>query len=470
MNAFNKRFSKGTDIALFLIYIGIIFIFIMNLPSSQSVNYYYYVYLLFACFLTLSIYVIAILKMNVDVFEPYHMFMILSIIIYTIAPMVYIINDDTLCHGKYVMDGCMKGTSIYIVAIIFFSLGYFSKSRIQRKKNRDIKIINNEGINNEKFANICLIMWMICLLLYVTYMIAAGKSLTYILSFSMLGNGTSDDASGNSLLKFLLNFSYCLVPLCLYIIYYCKYKVIKFSVVLLTASAFYVNGSRFIIVILIYALFSMYYILRNKRPKAKVLASLLLVFFFVITFVGMTRSSVRGGQSFSFDFSTLWESFIEVLDTNFDIYQVYYAIVADVPNEMPFTLGQALFIDPLIMFIPRILWPSKPGGIMLKYISFSEGPGALAASMAAPYMPELYIEFGIIGVIFLMFFVGRLLAKTVTWYKDGNFTIDELILYCTTTSFLFQFIIRGYFASNFWIITFAVGSIKIIKIVKANLK
>lgn len=464
--------SSRQWIGLWFVYVLSLLGFTFMIPNLHSINmsvnenFGFYVYLLIAYALTVGLFVFCVYQKNVDIFEPYYMFMIMSILLYTVAPMVYIINDDTLLYGKYVMDGSIKGTTVYLVAILFFNLGYFSISRIKYNyiERKDTRVY----ATSDSKVIMYLMMWIVCFILYMLYALGSGKSVLYILSYGMLGSGTSSNISGNALVKFVLNFGYCMVPLCLYIFYYSRNKMCKFTVLFLTISSFYINGYRFIIVVLLYALFMMHYILKMKRPKVKTLIGGIIAILLLVTLIGITREGVRNGAGVKLT-EVGFDSILAVLDKNFDIYQVYYAIMAATPSaNMPFTLGRALIIDPLIMFIPRALWTAKPGGIVLQYVAEAEGSGALAAAMAPPYMPELYIEFGIIGVVVIMFLVGRGLAKSVNLYRSETLNIDNIITYCTIASYLFQFIIRGYFASNFWMIVFPLLTIKIGKILGNN--
>lgn len=72
-------------------------------------------------------------------------------------------------------------------------------------------------------------------------------------------------------------------------------------------------------------------------------------------------------------------------------------------------------------FIPRIIWPEKPtvtqGGWFAYYVGFAESPEQSTMSLGITATGELYLNFGVIGVLVGMFIIGCLIGKF--WHMVG---------------------------------------------------
>lgn len=78
------------------------------------------------------------------------------------------------------------------------------------------------------------------------------------------------------------------------------------------------------------------------------------------------------------------------------------------PDEVPYWMGSS-YRTLLTSFIPRVIWPGKPEskigqefGHRYALLHYDD----LTTSYNLPWLPEFYANFGFIGVVFGMFFVG----------------------------------------------------------------
>lgn len=149
-------------------------------------------------------------------------------------------------------------------------------------------------------------------------------------------------------------------------------------------------------------------------------------------FTGAVINSVRSGEKAEFEgFNT--DNISYTLESNFNIYQTYYGVVGTYPDKADYFYGQACFVYPFIMWIPRSIWPSKPYGT-----EFPAGkallkscPSAFKEAMSFPNIYEYYIDFGAFGVILFSFFIGRICRKILDFYNSKS-----VFMIITVTSYI----------------------------------
>lgn len=87
------------------------------------------------------------------------------------------------------------------------------------------------------------------------------------------------------------------------------------------------------------------------------------------------------------------------------------AIVKKTPDEVPFQNGRTLALIP-ISYIPRFLWPGKPGTTIGEWVTANYGSGAASGTATnktdtgPTWIGELFFNFGYTGVIVGMAFMG----------------------------------------------------------------
>jgi hypothetical protein len=85
-------------------------------------------------------------------------------------------------------------------------------------------------------------------------------------------------------------------------------------------------------------------------------------------------------------------------------------IIRDTPGVSPFQHGRTLALIP-VAFVPRFLWPDKPVIPIGRWISETYAPyGYLTESnLAATWIGEFYLNFGLLGIMGGMFVIGVVL-------------------------------------------------------------
>jgi hypothetical protein len=99
------------------------------------------------------------------------------------------------------------------------------------------------------------------------------------------------------------------------------------------------------------------------------------------------------------------------------------AIITDTPSRQPHMHGET-YMPLLTKFIPRFLWPEKPlentgNSWGVRYGYLSKGTGT---SFNLPWVPEMYMNFGLIGVLVLSALVGVGFAwfSRLFWIKASD--------------------------------------------------
>lgn len=434
----------------------------LNAQEETSYNI-----LLMAYFLISAHIAILNLKNRIDLFEPISMVIFISLFLFVVSPMILLINKDTSINDVYMFSGSAKATLLYILSYFAFALAYFKNGyEKQTSSKSQTTIYKTNYYNTNRVLFFSYSGWVVCFLLSLVYNIfVKGFSLAYILSFSLVEN--SESTITDTPLKFLINFGFSLIPFWLYIMLYSKNKFIKIVTTVLTTVIYFMAGTRFIFIILFGSLYILKSIIKNKRPSFKFILSSLSVVVIFFSIIGFIRNSVRDGIGFSLSSFDIREQLYEAFYTNANIVMPFYTIVDKIPSVFPHTWGNGYFLEPLYYFLPRFLYPNKPGAETADIVvAMNNATGFEIAQrwgMATPSFSELYIQFGYFGCIIGMFLFGNLLRKIKKLYVKNNASIHDLIYYVIIFTTLFQFLIRGYMAMNVFLILFLLLPVSLVK-------
>lgn len=435
---------------------SIIFLFYIR-PANLSNDLYQCYYVLVSQLIVyLFIWIILFALKKIDIFEPIVLVTFIHLLLFVVTPIISLYQNDLLWFNKNVWDGCIKGTLLSTLAYIFFIFGYYFGTTKKRKyKQKCIK-------NWKKIYMISLAIWFFCFACNIIYVLSTGINITYVLTLGNSGSMTIEETS-NSMLGFIGMISYGMISSYLYIFYYSKSKLLKSILFYLMFSTYLIRGFRFIIVAIIVAPLFFIYIKENKRPSVVLIIALLLFLSISVGFIGGVRDDMRAGNGIGNSINSIIQVkyITSVIIDNFSIYKTYYGIVQNIPSLMNYTYGKLMFMYTLIMFIPRVIWPSKPNPISQKINEIAVSKYASKAGTAYPYLGEYYHEFGVFGIMFFSYLFG----KICNWIKTKMYEINihSIILYSSICPLLLQIMIRGYTPSNFYLIIFSVLPIIILK-------
>lgn len=453
----------------FFVYIAYVLgLFYLGLKANLQDGYFdEYVVLLSSYIIVGWLICDVIVHRNADIFEPILILLLLLFCIFTVAPIILTSEGTTAIYGQTFMPGCIKATMIYVGACISSYLGYYSVC--VDKDKYSIETYVEKPCNPELCIQVMIIIWCICYIIALAYeVIFLGRSLSYILSIG--SSGQINQVTNETSVAFLVNFSYSLVVPWLYICFQSRNKLLKCFMTMAMITLYIVCGWRFIIVIMGLAFATIYYVQKNKRPSMFAIASIVIVALIIFSIIGAARHDLRSGNSFEWQFN--FDGILETLETNFNIYQPFYGVVSYYPSNHPYTYGEGMIFDTLITFIPRAIWPSKPlarNFASLEAIRLSLGNGVIdKAAMAMPNIGEMYVDFGIIGVFFIMFLLGRGLRKLARLYLTENTSFESLLFYSCMYALVFQFTTRGYMPNNFYLLIFVIWPAVVVNVLSKN--
>lgn len=431
--------NRKTFWAMCIIYAaGIFFVYKMpnNLAGEELGQYFV---LLLSYYYVPTVFFFTISKNGYDIFEPITLYSVVYFLLYTVTPLVLFIQDNLLCCGIYVMDGCIKGTCIYMASYTIFCLFYMNGTKYGDYRQLDDLAMGGDT-EKRSILRCAWIIWIIAFAINIYYLLSSGRSISYILSFGFLGE-QNDSSTTNAL--FLTDIGYMIIGSWIYIWFYEKKKAFAIISFILSIAVFYIRGFRFIVIIMLIAVITSYYLSRRKKPTLKAGIGFLLILFFIIAFMGFVRNDLRTGMGSTFENFNFAEQLSYSLYSNFNIYQTYYGIVADVPTRCGFK-GFATIWENIYMWIPRAIWPGKPatGQTYLSVIADCLDYGKIiGAAMATPDLSGYYYSFGVLGCVFYSAFWGTVCRKARRLYTNNN--VHDLILYSLFMPTLFQMIIRG---------------------------
>lgn len=393
---------------------------------------------------------------HADIFEPIYLTLILLIGLFSVAPICLTARGTVTLFGKNFMGGCIKTTFIYIASCVALCLGYYHRERHFEdgpiRLEKDIR-------NKDRVLWAMYVIWCIGFLIGMWYELRSlGRSPMYILTLGGMGENNSSQATVSSV-NFLLNFSYsCILPW-LYIMFLSKSKAIKFATTYGMLMLYIVCGWRNVVIIVALSYAVVYYMNQNKRPSTKVIVVAIFVGVLFLALLGAMRHGLRNGYKTEVQlFDTKNIAF--ALESNFNLYQPFYAIVETYPSQFFYTLGEGMIFDTLITFVPRAIWHGKPLArdfALLKAIRRSTSDSVIdGAAMAVPSIAEFYVDFGIIGTIILSFVAGKIMQCCTKLYKKSDRDFSSIALYGIVFGVLDVLVMRGYMPNNFYYVIFLI--------------
>lgn len=457
-----SNYKKITLLTVYII-VGLILAFISNTQQCTSYSTECTV-IVFSYFITGGAWYYCIIRNNIYIFEPCVMVLGITIITYTVAPILSIYNDDLTINGFYVFKGCIKASILYVISFLLFLFFYYSKNN--KKQHYTNLSFNFTAISSSKKRkkNITIVLYFFCLLSIGVCLIdlkEKGFSLNYILSLGVEGNfeKTEEDIGALINLRFLMITSFLYLDL---ISHNKKQKIFNMFLKFVAITCLFATSKRWLIIILIISPLVLNYVKKRKAPQGYSIIIVCILLFLITGIMQYMRyystTSVVNVDWSGLSFNELWKG----ISGNFDLYKTLYAAVVYFPDYHPHTLGQQLVYLTLITCIPRSIWPEKPISVFEELKYHFMGQGSIDGAWAYAQFTEYYIEYGVLG-LFVLF---SLFAKICKWLKKKTINpknIHDLVLISFMYPMLMQLVIRGYMPINFWAIFFMLIPIFTIK-------
>jgi hypothetical protein len=120
-----------------------------------------------------------------------------------------------------------------------------------------------------------------------------------------------------------------------------------------------------------------------------------------------------------------------------DLIHTFARVVELTPRQVPYQLGQT-YNYLLYALIPRALWPGKPTGQSVNQFfgvsyDFQNEESLNDTSIGCPHLPEAYLNFGPLGVIFVMMIIGMIYGAVDRLFNhpdagEGGIAVYAVIL------------------------------------------
>ena len=206
---------------------------------------------------------------------------------------------------------------------------------------------------------------------------------------------------------------------------------------ILVGSWLVVTAVRWRMLVFFGGLLLMHYLKKGRRPGLLIVTALALVFAVTMPLIGYYRSISGYGKTAMADGATYTRSAMSSLS----IFDTFLAVIDAVPDRIPYQKGN-IVLDAIYYPIPRSLWPEKPFSKELEVIWAVTGGRDLG--YAAPLFGELYIQFGIPGIIAGMFALGVVVRALYMYWRLAPGDRGAQTLLCCGSPFLVTVIDRGY--------------------------
>lgn len=450
---------RQTRITVLIGYFLIGFLFSLKIFNVESSYTWNYMFVLFSYFVVTGVWLSYLFRYGFYIFSPVTMVAVLTIITFSIEPMISMLTDDTLLSGKYVYNGCIKATIVYIVGMVAFLWVYYNNFSFG--KNISSKISDEwdgDYYKNTTMLVLAYVFVFIGLGVSVLDLLKQGFSLQYILSAGTQG---SYDASEDSVGVFI-NLRYFMMPGFLYLDVYSERKLPKNILRFVAIMCFFLRNKRWIIILLILAPIALHYYKEKRKPPIKLIFLVAVIFGVAIGAMQFMRGishSVSDIDWSEFGLIDIWKG----VAGNFDLYKTLYAAVTYFPDQHFYTMGQQMIYLTIVTCIPRAIWPNKPVSIIDRELKvYFMGQGAVQGAWAYAQMTEFYIEFGWIGVVVCMILFSCFCKYLRRCYIEPQ-NIHDLIISSMMFPMLMQMVIRGYTPNNFWPIFFMILPVFVMK-------
>lgn len=462
MSIFNKHIGLALFITFFTIgLISIIYLYPdCNFPDVEKQTYITITFLY--CVIGICM-LYAYWTKGVYFFEPIVLITAMYLAIFVFMPIHDIHTKDTLQFGKYVMGGGVKATIIVTISYLSLFICYYYKNEIYGNVIIEQKKSCVAFLKAKSIVKAAVVIWFVSFLLYTFYTVSTrGLSLTYIFTLGFSGM-QSDSLLATSPLAFLNKFGNALAIPYLYIYIFSKNKILKIIIFTLTMIVYFINGSRYIMIIFLAGPIIYHYTKKNASPSIYRILIALFILLLGCAFIASMRTGMRTGQGSSAYNQFTIDNIFDPFYSNFTLYKTFYGAVEAFPREHPYQLGRGMIIGTIILFIPRALWAAKPSEAIGDYIEWSINKRARISGLAYNNIGEYYVEFGIIGCIVFMGLLGWACRKMKRLYENPQKDVNSLVLYSALYPCVFSIINAGWTPMNFYSILFTIFPWCIIK-------
>jgi len=424
----NRNSARKSPYYLITVWTLIISVFLFYGLSSQVRLEIWGLLLLTFALLSLPP-IVAALQNRFDIFEPLYLWMALWLYLFCFRPLFSVLEGTIVLETYF-----SKALVISIIGLIYFYIGYFS--RVGRQLAFRLPLI--EGPYSSRVLRIdALAVAGLALTLLVAFIQASGGFTAYF-SVPHKQGGRYMDASTIFSTAYVWQAHEMLIPasFLLYQNALERRKAGSFPLFMFfSLLAFYLfSGERDYTFDMIVSMFVFHYLRRGKRPSLIQISIIAGMLFVILGLLPVYRMYFHlGADLFQIAAINPKEALIgQALETHpsGDEFTAYTTTVALFPDYINYGYGRA-YLQLFIHWIPRPLWPSKPGfENRPDYINNPINP--IGAGYSDTILGDFYSQFGVIAVILGMFISGVLWKTLYCYYKRSPTSPFTQLLYTIT--------------------------------------
>ncbi|MES2519124.1 MAG: hypothetical protein V4585_13500 [Bacteroidota bacterium] len=332
-----------------------------------------------------------------------------------------------------------------LMIIFYFNLFYYCN---YYRKYFDNTIYSVRVVRNK--LNISIIKWYsLFILIFTTYVVVfIGWQVFFFRSYF-------EEFLKRSSQIFILVYANYISPLTVFIFviaHKMKIRIAKKNLFFLLIIAIIYNSPiakpRFYIFTIFMVIYSVFFMKRERSGW------IVLLYLAIGLFFSFYLSSLRYIDNID-DLSSVKltiNTSIFVKTIHFDAFEVLMMSVKYVQTK-DFLYGENI-LGAILFFIPRVLWITKPittGQLLLsKKINTLSLEDETFDNISCPLVAEIYISFGIIGIILIALLLGNMVAKfdlrfrqTTLFQKNQNTESEMIMIFLAISAGMILFILRG---------------------------
>lgn len=313
-----------------------------------------------------------------------------------------------------------KSTALALIGYCSFSVGtkfFLDKNKVSINNSRKDFYINSKLILRYSYNIILVSSWVICFLLF------------FLAKDGILKR--SSDAFFN-IEPSLLVICQCLINLLIILNFYLKKSFKNFAIAIIYALVFIYVGDRGAAIQTSLVLLFSYNIFYKRISKAKI------ILIFIAGFVGLTLvSALRGKdgnnrQLNQVEFTRYYDFTMDLIVNNRNLYAGYDYVNKNGINYGRSSIPYIFAPVPLLpSFITTSLYGVKPqelstGTILTNDVNATWGLGT-------NLIADIYMQFGFLGVIIMMFLLGYIVSK-LALNKKGKLFVTVCYIFIASFS------------------------------------
>ncbi|MDX1387692.1 MAG: hypothetical protein R3344_00770 [Acidobacteriota bacterium] len=363
---------------------------------------------------------------KVDFFEPVHVIGLIYFAFFGLGALL-VVDDPRIAYDKHLVDYIPRAASYCLIGYVFFLIGYYAfwRSNSGARKWEEVPV---GGLG----------------FLGVPALIGAAGALGAAEKYRSHFHGLALSAPMNVLAQLVPLFMFAWGVGWVLVLSKTanrKQRIAFFGMLLPVAAMISLArlNDKSLAVTLVGVPLIAYWYTRRKLPW-KTLTALLLVVILVVfplanTFRNFdprlpfeTRVSLTADTVTNWDAEDYQRQSIVTVKKRFSMINSVAVVVRDVPRWVPYEKGKQLLMAPLIILVPRVLWPGKPTvtlgrefGETFRVVSVLDERTNIGATVPG----ELYWNFDLPGIVFGMLLWG-LFARWVYRRWGASATPDPV--------------------------------------------